>query len=127
MALGVEVRGVPTVRDADGLALSSRNAYLSADERQRALALPRALERREAIVGGEPVGAVLDGAKRKLSEAGFGRIDYVRAGRRGDARAAGGSAGGDALDRRGDHRNHPADRQYPCRFGHSSEIRSPRC
>ena len=77
LALGVEVRGVATVRDADGLALSSRNAYLTADERQQALALPRSLEQaREAILGGEPVEAVLDGARRKLSEAGFGRIDY---------------------------------------------------
>ena len=77
LGLAVEVRGVPTVRDADGLALSSRNAYLGADERQRALALPRALEEaRDAIEGGQPVNPVLDRARDRLSDAGFSRIDY---------------------------------------------------
>jgi pantoate--beta-alanine ligase len=47
LAVPVEVRVVPTVRDADGLALSSRNRLLSAEERERALMLPKALQTKD--------------------------------------------------------------------------------
>jgi pantoate--beta-alanine ligase len=78
LSLGVEIVGVPTVRDADGLALSSRNAYLSADERERALALPTALNSaRDAILTGQPVADALASARQSLQDAGFSPIDYV--------------------------------------------------
>jgi len=78
LAIPVEIAGVPTIREADGLALSSRNAYLSADERARAVALPKALEAaRAAILAGTPASAALRNAKQGLVDAGFLRIDYV--------------------------------------------------
>ncbi|HEY0165299.1 MAG TPA: pantoate--beta-alanine ligase, partial [Sphingomicrobium sp.] len=78
LGLGVEVVGVATVRDRDGLALSSRNAYLSPDERSLALALPQALRAAAmAIEAGDAVGGALAKAKQALVEAGFLKIDYV--------------------------------------------------
>jgi len=75
--MGTEIVAVPTVRDEDGLALSSRNAYLGDDERQRAVGLPRALEyARSAIGDGTPVRMALDLGRKTLVEAGFSRIDY---------------------------------------------------
>jgi pantoate--beta-alanine ligase len=77
LAMGIEIVGVPTMRDADGLALSSRNARLSADERTRAAALPTALEAaRDAIRRGVGVGAAIDQAVNMLRNARFSRVDY---------------------------------------------------
>jgi pantoate--beta-alanine ligase len=78
LGLGAEIIGVPTVRDQDGLALSSRNAYLSSDERERALSLPSSLAAaRDAIQAGTSVSAALREAKARLEAAGFDPIDYV--------------------------------------------------
>ncbi len=78
LGLGIAIIGVPTVRDEDGLALSSRNAYLSADDRKRAVALPEALAAAgDAILSGEPVEAALGVAKDAIRSAGFSSIDYV--------------------------------------------------
>lgn len=76
--LGVEIVGVPTVRDADGLALSSRNAYLSPAERLAALTLPRALDAAAlAIAGGAPVAPALAAAVQSILAGGFASVDYV--------------------------------------------------
>lgn len=76
--LPIDIVGVSTQRDADGLALSSRNLYLSAEERRAARTLPRALgEAASAIIGGAPVDDALKEAREKLIEGGFDPIDYV--------------------------------------------------
>ncbi|USI71799.1 pantoate--beta-alanine ligase [Sphingomonas morindae] len=76
--LAAEIVGVPIVRDDQGLALSSRNAYLTPEELAAARALPRALgEAAGAILKGQPVEAALATACARLSEAGFSAIDYV--------------------------------------------------
>ena len=77
LGLPVEIVGVATVREPDGLALSSRNAYLLPEERQQALALPRALAAaRAAIKSGTPVFEVLHEARAALRDGGFSRVDY---------------------------------------------------
>jgi pantoate--beta-alanine ligase len=78
--LPVEIIGGPTARADDGLALSSRNAYLSAQERPIAGRLNKVLE--QSLVrlrAGEPVAAVEMAAVEALRSAGFSRIDYVEA------------------------------------------------
>jgi pantoate--beta-alanine ligase len=76
--MGVEVVGMPIVREADGLAMSSRNAYLSAEERGRAAAISRALAeaQRRAGQGERDPAALSRGIRAALQAAGM-RIDYV--------------------------------------------------
>ncbi len=78
LAFGVEIVGMPIVREADGLARSSRNAYLRPDQRQAALSLSRSLfEARQAVEAGRREAAALTAAARaRLASAGV-RIDYV--------------------------------------------------
>ena len=72
------ILGVPTVREADGLALSSRNAYLSAEERTRAAILPAAMKKAIAeIAAGKPVGEAITRLKAALLASGFASVDYA--------------------------------------------------
>jgi pantoate--beta-alanine ligase len=74
----VEIVGMPIVRDGDGLALSSRNAYLSPDERRRSLSLSRALYDAQArSAGGERDATALVAAATEILQAAEARIDYV--------------------------------------------------
>ncbi|MEO1488147.1 MAG: pantoate--beta-alanine ligase [Pseudomonadota bacterium] len=70
--------GVPTVREADGLAMSSRNRYLSAKDREAAACLPRAMKSCIAqVVSGATISASLDALNAALRKAGFASIDYA--------------------------------------------------
>ncbi|MCS0496675.1 pantoate--beta-alanine ligase [Ancylobacter sp. MQZ15Z-1] len=77
--LPVRIVGVPTVREADGLALSSRNVYLGREERAAAPTLHRALsEAAAAIAAGEPIADTVDAARHEVIAAGFA-LDYLEA------------------------------------------------
>ncbi len=76
--LPIEIISVPTQRDDDGLALSSRNIYLAPEDRARAVALPRALGVAARVIGqgGDAVQALAT-AREALLSGGFDTIDYV--------------------------------------------------
>jgi pantoate--beta-alanine ligase len=76
LELGVGIAGVPTVREPDGLALSSRNVFLSADDRRRALALSEALFAGQAAAHGGPE-ALLKAARAVLDAEPGVRVDYL--------------------------------------------------
>jgi pantoate--beta-alanine ligase len=77
--LAVRIVGAPTRRERDGLAMSSRNAYLSAEERAVAPMLHRVLCRcAEVIVGGAAIEATLATGRREIEQAGFA-LDYLEA------------------------------------------------
>lgn len=77
--LAIKVIGIPTVRERDGLAMSSRNVYLSTAERQKALAIHQGLRMAaEAIRKGQPPAKATAAAARWLTAAGF-RVDYLEA------------------------------------------------
>ena len=70
--------GVPTVREADGLAMSSRNRYLSPEQRAQAAALPRAMQAAiAAIEGGAEVAGALAELEAAIIAAGFSSVDYA--------------------------------------------------
>lgn len=76
--LEVKIIGAPTRREADGLALSSRNAYLDENQRHTAARLNAVLRQAaEALGQGARVDETLNAAERALKEAGFDRIDYL--------------------------------------------------
>ena len=73
-----QIVGVPTVREADGLAMSSRNRYLSSSDREAAATLPKAMKAAiAAIEGGAAVPGALDSLKGALIAQGFASVDYA--------------------------------------------------
>jgi len=74
----IEVIGCPTVRDPDGLALSSRNLLLSPQQREIAPAIHASLTRaRDAILAGRNVSSALSAARHRILEAGFDNVEYL--------------------------------------------------
>jgi pantoate--beta-alanine ligase len=98
--LPVEIVGAPTARAEDGLALSSRNAYLSPPERAAAVALPTALKAAaQAVKAGGRVDAAEAAGRAALAAAGFGPIDYFDVRQAADLSRLGPGPIGDAQGR----------------------------
>jgi len=96
----IEIVGAPTARAADGLALSSRNAYLSAEERAAAVALPRAMKAAAAhVAAGGRIDEAEQTATAALKTAGFGQVDYVEVREAGDLSRLGPGPIGEARGR----------------------------
>ncbi len=79
LMMDVEILVVPTKRDEDGVAMSSRNAFLSSDERRAARAVPRALEAASAAVeaGERDPARIVSAARARIGDEPLLRIDYV--------------------------------------------------
>lgn len=79
LGFDVELVGLPTVREADGLAMSSRNVYLSPREREQAVVLSRAVAeaRRRVEAGEQEVGGLVEAMRRALAEAPDARVQYA--------------------------------------------------
>lgn len=74
----VSIIGVPTIREADGLALSSRNRYLSSADRKLAALLPLTLRETAMLLGkGGEAAPILAAAEKRLLDGGFARVDYL--------------------------------------------------
>ncbi|OFW87185.1 MAG: pantoate--beta-alanine ligase [Alphaproteobacteria bacterium RIFCSPHIGHO2_12_FULL_45_9] len=78
LAIPTEIIGVPTVREASGLALSSRNAYLSPTQKDQALTIIRTLRHMaDELKSGQPIAQIEATATENLLSAGFDKVDYM--------------------------------------------------
>jgi pantoate--beta-alanine ligase len=98
--LPVEIVGAPTARAEDGLALSSRNAYLTPEERAAAVALPNAIKAAaKGVANGDRIDDAEEAAKTAILAAGFRQVDYVDIREAGDLSRLGPGPIGDAKGR----------------------------